>query len=139
LGGGVVMPVAQRRLNSNAELRAMLKEVVDAGGEGLMLHRADAPLASGRSDLLLKLKPPVGCRSRCRRPPAGPGSLCRPAGRPGGSDARGHSLQAGHGLQRGPAPRSAAHRRHRHLSLPRPDGQRQAALCELSACGRNVL
>lgn len=57
LAAGVVMPVAQRRLNSNAELRAMLKQVVDAGGEGLMLHRADAPLASGRSDLLLKLKP----------------------------------------------------------------------------------
>lgn len=57
LAGGVVMPVKQQRLNSNAELRALLKQVVDAGGEGLMLHRADAPLASGRSDLLLKLKP----------------------------------------------------------------------------------
>ena len=57
LAGGVVMPVVQLRLNSNAELRARLKQVVDAGGEGLMLHRADAPLASGRSDLLLKLKP----------------------------------------------------------------------------------
>lgn len=57
LGGGVVMPVQQQRLNSNAELQARLRQVVDAGGEGLMLHRADAPLASGRSDLLLKLKP----------------------------------------------------------------------------------
>lgn len=57
LSGGVVMPVVHKRLNSNAELRAMLKQVVEAGGEGLMLHRADAPLASGRSDLLLKLKP----------------------------------------------------------------------------------
>ncbi len=51
------MPVEQQRFTSNAELRARLKQVVDAGGEGLMLHRADAPLASGRSDLLLKLKP----------------------------------------------------------------------------------
>ncbi|WP_457325561.1 DNA ligase, partial [Roseateles sp. P5_E11] len=57
MAGGVVMPVQQQRLNSNAELRARLKQVVDAGGEGLMLHRANAPLASGRSDLLLKLKP----------------------------------------------------------------------------------
>lgn len=57
LAGGVVQPVEQQRLQSNAELRARLKQVVDAGGEGLMLHRADAPLASGRSDLLLKLKP----------------------------------------------------------------------------------
>jgi DNA ligase-1 len=57
LASDIVVPVEQQRLASNAELRAMLKRVVDAGGEGLMLHRADAPLASGRSDLLLKLKP----------------------------------------------------------------------------------
>lgn len=55
--GGVVAPVEQQRLSTNAELHARLKQVVDAGGEGLMLHRADAPLASGRTELLLKLKP----------------------------------------------------------------------------------
>lgn len=52
-----MLPVEQLRLASNAELHAKLKEVVAAGGEGLMLHRADAPLTSGRSDLLLNLKP----------------------------------------------------------------------------------
>jgi DNA ligase-1 len=57
LASDIVVPVEQQRFGSNAELRAKLKQVVDAGGEGLMLHRADAPLASGRSDLLLKLKP----------------------------------------------------------------------------------
>ncbi len=57
LVGGVVVPVEQQRVASNAELRAKLKQVVGAGGEGLMLHRADAPLASGRSDLLPKIKP----------------------------------------------------------------------------------
>ena len=57
LASDIVVPVEQQRFHSNAELRARLKQVVDAGGEGLMLHRADAPLASGRSDLLLKLKP----------------------------------------------------------------------------------
>jgi DNA ligase-1 len=57
LANDVVRPVEQQRLASNAALRARLRQVVDAGGEGLMLHRADAPLASGRSDLLLKLKP----------------------------------------------------------------------------------
>ncbi|HEY0955678.1 MAG TPA: DNA ligase [Roseateles sp.] len=57
LANDIVVPVEQQRFRSNAELRAKLKQVVDAGGEGLMLHRADAPLASGRSDLLLKLKP----------------------------------------------------------------------------------
>jgi DNA ligase-1 len=34
-----------------------LDAVVRAGGEGLMLHRADAPYVTGRSDALLKLKP----------------------------------------------------------------------------------
>lgn len=57
LAGEVVVPVEHWRLASNAQLQARLREVVAAGGEGLMLHRADAALASGRSDLLLKLKP----------------------------------------------------------------------------------
>jgi len=35
----------------------MLAATVKAGGEGLMLHRADAPYETGRSDTLLKLKP----------------------------------------------------------------------------------
>jgi len=52
-----VVPVEQQRCASNAALRAKLKQVVDAGGEGLMLHRADAPVTSGRSEVLLKLKP----------------------------------------------------------------------------------
>jgi len=38
-------------------LQAQLADVLKAGGEGLMLHRADAPYESGRSDTLLKLKP----------------------------------------------------------------------------------
>lgn len=57
LASEIVQPVEQQRFSSNTELRAKLKQVVAAGGEGLMLHRADAPVASGRSDLLLKLKP----------------------------------------------------------------------------------
>ncbi|WP_153147548.1 DNA ligase [Dechloromonas sp. H13] len=38
-------------------LQKRLKEVVKAGGEGLMLHRADALYETGRSDTLLKMKP----------------------------------------------------------------------------------
>lgn len=34
-----------------------LEAIVRAGGEGLMLHRADAPYLTGRSRVLLKLKP----------------------------------------------------------------------------------
>lgn len=57
LAGGVVVAVPQWRVASHAALQAKLQEIVAAGGEGLMLHRADAPVATGRSDLLLKLKP----------------------------------------------------------------------------------
>lgn len=45
-------PVADR-----AALQRRLDAVVAEGGEGLVLHRADAPYAAGRSDRLLKLKP----------------------------------------------------------------------------------
>ena len=38
-------------------LKKRLDEVVRAGGEGLMLHLAVAPYETGRSDVLLKLKP----------------------------------------------------------------------------------
>jgi DNA ligase 1 len=38
-------------------LQRRLAALVQAGGEGLMLHRADAPYVAGRSPVLLKLKP----------------------------------------------------------------------------------
>ncbi|PKO38935.1 MAG: DNA ligase [Betaproteobacteria bacterium HGW-Betaproteobacteria-6] len=40
-----------------SNLKKRLDEVVRAGGEGLMLHLADAPYETGRSDVLLKVKP----------------------------------------------------------------------------------
>ncbi|WP_228720749.1 DNA ligase [Nitrogeniibacter mangrovi] len=49
--------VEQRRIADRAALAAWLAAVIDQGGEGLMLHRADAPYLTGRSDVLLKLKP----------------------------------------------------------------------------------
>jgi DNA ligase-1 len=49
--------VPQERVASRQALRHRLATVVAAGGEGLMLHRADAAYATGRSDLLLKMKP----------------------------------------------------------------------------------
>lgn len=52
-----LVAVEQFRLPDNAALRRKLAEVVRAGGEGLMLHRADAPYVTGRNDALLKLKP----------------------------------------------------------------------------------
>jgi len=49
--------VPQQRLDSAVALQAHLKQLVAEGGEGLVLHRANALWSPGRSDALLKLKP----------------------------------------------------------------------------------
>ncbi len=49
--------VKQFRVKNETELKSQLKKTVAAGGEGLMLHRADAAYVTGRSDVLIKLKP----------------------------------------------------------------------------------
>lgn len=48
--------VTQFRVKDETELNLRLNKVVADGGEGLMLHRADALYTTGRSDVLLKLK-----------------------------------------------------------------------------------
>jgi DNA ligase-1 len=52
-----LIAVEQTTLPDRTALRTRLDEVVRAGGEGLMLHRADAQYEGGRSNTLLKLKP----------------------------------------------------------------------------------
>lgn len=52
-----LVAVKQFRVADRAELQRKLNEVVRGGGEGLMLHLADAAYETGRSDVLLKLKP----------------------------------------------------------------------------------
>lgn len=49
--------VEQTRVGTRAALDARLAAVVAAGGEGLMLHHADARYGVGRSTALFKLKP----------------------------------------------------------------------------------
>ena len=49
--------VDQTAVADPGELQRRLKGTVAQGGEGLMLHRADAAYSTGRSDVLLKLKP----------------------------------------------------------------------------------
>lgn len=49
--------VEQTRVASRTALDTRLAQVVAAGGEGLMLHHADARYGVGRSSALLKLKP----------------------------------------------------------------------------------
>ncbi|MEO7854082.1 MAG: DNA ligase [Rubrivivax sp.] len=57
LGWAQLLAVEHSALGSRAALQARLDQVVAGGGEGLMLHRADAPYTGGRSHALLKLKP----------------------------------------------------------------------------------
>jgi DNA ligase 1 len=52
-----VQVVAQQRVQSEAKLQQLLRDVVSGGGEGLVLHRAAALHAAGRSDDVRKLKP----------------------------------------------------------------------------------
>jgi DNA ligase-1 len=49
--------VPQQRVADAAALQGLLKHTVAQGGEGLVLHRANALWSPGRSDALQKLKP----------------------------------------------------------------------------------
>ena len=52
-----VQAVEQRSIANRDQLAAWLEQVIEAGGEGLMLHRADSRYRAGRSADLVKLKP----------------------------------------------------------------------------------
>lgn len=49
--------VAQKSVPDAAALQRWLRQTVQGGGEGLVLHRANALWSPGRSDALLKFKP----------------------------------------------------------------------------------
>lgn len=49
--------IEQFHVLDRVQLSAIFQRVVRHGGEGLMLHREDAPYVTGRSDVLLNLKP----------------------------------------------------------------------------------
>jgi DNA ligase-1 len=49
--------VAQTHVANVTSLQTLLKQTVKTGGEGLVLHRANALWSPGRSDALFKLKP----------------------------------------------------------------------------------
>ncbi len=52
-----LVAVTQTPIASRAALQQQFDEIVRNGAEGLMLHLASAPYITGRSDVLLKLKP----------------------------------------------------------------------------------
>lgn len=57
IGWPQLQAVPQRHVSSRERLAPWLEEVVRGGGEGLMLHRADALYRIGRSADVVKLKP----------------------------------------------------------------------------------
>lgn len=56
--------VEQFRLPDAPALQRKLDEVVRGGGEGLMLHQAEAPFVTGRSPVLLKVTPWLDAEAR---------------------------------------------------------------------------
>ena len=56
--------VEQVRIADRASLQQKMDTLVKQGGEGLMLHLADAPYITGRSDVLLKLKPAMDTEAK---------------------------------------------------------------------------
>lgn len=101
--------IAQVRLDSRAALDARLRAVVAGGGEGLVLHRADARYVGGRSDGLLKYKPSADAEARVIGYRPGRGKYAGQIGALLVQDAHGRRFALGSGL-------SDADRRH----PPRP-------------------
>ena len=56
IGKPWVHAVAQNQIPSHAELTTLLQKTVQAGSEGLVLHRASSIYQSGRTDDVLKVK-----------------------------------------------------------------------------------
>jgi len=59
-----VQAIPQQRVPDRAALQRLLGEVLASGGEGLMLHRADALWQPGRSEALRKLTPWLDAEAR---------------------------------------------------------------------------
>jgi DNA ligase 1 len=57
IGWPQLQAVEQTHVTDRKALQRRLAETVAKGGEGLMLHLASAPYVTGRSDVLIKLKP----------------------------------------------------------------------------------
>jgi DNA ligase-1 len=90
--------IAQRRLRTPAHLHAHLREVVAGGGEGLVLHRANARYRAGRSDQLRKLKPWRDAEARVVGYRPGKGKYAGQVGALVVEDASGRRFALGSGL-----------------------------------------
>ena len=90
--------IAQTRVANRAKLDAQLRAVVAAGGEGLMLHRADGHYVGGRSDGLLKYKPVADAEARVIGYRPGQGKYAGQVGALLVEDAHGRRFALGSGL-----------------------------------------
>lgn len=84
-GFAALRSLPQQPVADRADLQRRLDAVVAAGGEGLVLHRADAPVATGRGPWLWKHKPLHDAEARVLAHLAGQGRL---AGRVGALQVR---------------------------------------------------
>ena len=64
VGVSHLQAVPQFRVETRTALAATLTRVIASGGEGLMLHRADAEWQPGRGDAILKLTPFLDAEAR---------------------------------------------------------------------------
>lgn len=89
-GSPQLVAVAQSPIADRAALQRRLALTISQGGEGLVLHRADAAYVTGRSDAVLKLKPTLDTEALVVAHHAGRGKyegmlgaleVCTPAGR----------------------------------------------------------
>jgi DNA ligase-1 len=93
-----VRALAQRRVASRGDLQAWLAAVVRQGGEGLVLHRADALWRPGRQATLLKLKPFQDAEAVVIGHEAGHGRLAGRLGALRVRDPQGRVFRLGSGL-----------------------------------------
>ena len=112
--------IAQLAVRDHATLDARLKAVVDAGGEGLMLHRIDARYHAGRSDALLKFKRFDDAEARVVGYRPGKGKYAGMVGALLVQDAHGRHFALGSGLRdadRARPPRIGSHVTFRYNGL----------------------
>ena len=88
----------QASVDDRAALRRRFDEVVRGGGEGLVLHRADAPWAAGRECGMLKLKPVSDAEALVIGHVAGQGRLAGSLGALRVRSEDGHEFLIGSGM-----------------------------------------
>ncbi len=98
VGFNQLLALEQSPVADAAALQARLDATVAAGGEGLMLHRADAPYVTGRSELLRKLKPQDDAEAVVIAHQAGRGALAGQTGALRVRSSDGREFDVGTGL-----------------------------------------